>query len=151
MKAEGLLFRGFQSSRILDVSGSVTRRHIVDQLNTLIAVSTYAPIAITVVVLVFVFLVFRKVFGGISRNNALLTNGEPAQATVLQLWDTGVSLNDNPQVGLVLEVRPQNRPAYQVQTKSFISRLKVSQVQTGAVVAVKVDPTDPAKVALDLH
>jgi hypothetical protein len=123
----------------------------VDQLNTLIAVSTYAPIAITVVVLVFVFLVFRKVFGGISRNNALLMNGEPAQATVLQLWDTGVSLNDNPQVGLLLEVHPQNRSTYQVQTKSFISRLKVSQVQTGAVVAVKVDPTDPAKVALDLR
>ena len=122
-----------------------------DQLNTLIAVSTYAPIAITVVVLVFVFLVFRKVFGGISRNNALLMNGEPAQATVLQLWDTGVSLNDNPQVGLLLEVHPQNRPTYQVQTKSFISRLKVSQVQTGAVVAVKVDPTDPAKVALELR
>jgi hypothetical protein len=122
----------------------------VDQLNTLIAISAFAPIAITVVVLVFVFLVFRKVFGGIAQNNALLTRGEPAQATVLQLWDTGVSLNDNPQVGLLLEVRPQNRPAYQVQTKSFISRLKVSQVQTGAVVAVKVDPTDPAKVALDL-
>jgi hypothetical protein len=123
----------------------------VDQLNTLIAVSTIAPIAITVIVLVFVFLVLRKVFGGIARNNALLASGEPAQATVLQLWDTGVSLNDNPQVGLLLEVRPQNRPAYQVQTKSFISRLKVSQVQTGAVVAVKVDPADPAKVALDLR
>jgi hypothetical protein len=123
----------------------------VDQLNTLIAVSTFAPIAITVVVLIFVFLVFRKVFGGIAQNNALLTSGEPAQATVLQLWDTGVSLNDNPQVGLLLEVRPHNRPAYQVQTKSFISRLNVSQVQTGAVVAVKVDPTNPAKVALDLH
>ena len=122
-----------------------------NQLSTLIAVSTYAPIAITVVVLVFVFLVFRKVFGGIARSNALLVNGEPAQATVLQLWDTGVSLHDNPQVGLLLEVHPQNRPAYQVQTKSFISRLKVSQVQTGAVVAVKVDPTDPAKVALDLR
>jgi hypothetical protein len=123
----------------------------VDQLNTLIAVSTIAPIAITIVVLIFVFLVLRKVFGGIAQNNTLLTSGEPAQATVLQLWDTGVSLNDNPQVGLLLEVRPQNRPAYQVQTKSFISRLKVSQVQTGAVAAVKVDPTDPAKVALDLR
>ena len=122
-----------------------------DQLNTLIAISTIAPIAITIVVLMFVFLVLRKVFSGISQNKALLTSGEPAQATVLQLWDTGVSLNDNPQVGLLLEVRPQHRPAYQVQTKSFISRLKVSQVQTGAVVAVKVDPTDPAKVALDLH
>jgi hypothetical protein len=123
----------------------------VDQLNTLIAVSTIAPIAITIVVLIFVFMVLRRVFGGMAQNNALLTSGEPAQATVLQLWDTGVSLNDNPQVGLLLEVRPQNRPAYQVQTKSFISRLKVAQVQTGAVVAVKVDPADPAKVALDLR
>jgi hypothetical protein len=123
----------------------------VDQLSTLIAVSAIAPIAITIVVVVVVFVVFRRVFGGISQNNAMLVSGEPAQATVLQLWDTGVSLNDNPQVGLLLEVCSQNRPAYQVQTKSFISRLKVSQVQTGAVVAVKIDPTDPAKVALDLR
>ena len=122
-----------------------------DQLNTLIAVSTIAPIAITVVVLIVVFMVFRKVFGGIAQNNTLLASGEPAQATVLQLWDTGVSLNDNPQVGLLLEVHPHDRPAYQVQIKSFISRLKVAQVQTGAVVAVKVDPTNPAKVALDLR
>jgi hypothetical protein len=121
-----------------------------DQFNTLIAVSTIVPIVITIVVVVLVLGVFRRVFKGISQNNVLLTSGEPAQATVLKLWDTGVMLNNNPQVGLLLEVRPQNRPTYQVQIQSFISLLKVSQVQTGAVVAVKVDPTDPTKVALDL-
>jgi hypothetical protein len=120
------------------------------QFNTLIAVSTIVPIVISIVVVVLVIGVFRKVFGGISQSNALLMSGEPARATVLKLWDTGVSLNDNPQVGLLLEVHPQNRPAYQVQTKSFVSRLKVSQVQTGAVVAVKLDPADPSKIALDL-
>ena len=104
----------------------------------------------TIVVLFFVFRIFRNVTGGIKSNNQLLMTGEPAQATVLRLWDTGVMLNNNPQVGLALEVQPSNRPSYQVETKQFISHIRLSQVQPGSTVAVRVDPTDPSKVALAL-
>ena len=79
-----------------------------------------------------------------------MAKGVPAQATILKMWDTGTTVNDNPLVGLLLEVRPQDRPAYQVQTQSLVSRLKIPLVQTGATVPVKFDPSDPAKVALDL-
>ncbi|MCI0397076.1 MAG: hypothetical protein L0332_03840 [Chloroflexi bacterium] len=71
-----------------------------------------------------------------------------AQATILNMWDTGVTLNDNPQVGMLLEVHPTDRPAYQVQTKAVISRFRLLQYQVGAVVPVKYDPTDPSKVIL---
>ena len=43
-----------------------------------------------------------------------------------------------------------NRPAYQVQTKCYVSRLRIPQVQPGAVVAVRIDPQNQAKVALQL-
>ena len=100
--------------------------------------------------LFFAFRVMRKVFGGMAQTQALIANGMPAQATILRMWDTGTTVNDNPLVGLLLEVRPQDRPAYQAQTQSLVSRLKIPLVQTGATVPVRFDPADPTKVALDL-
>jgi hypothetical protein len=73
-----------------------------------------------------------------------------AQATILNMWDTGTTLNDNPQVGLLLEVHPAGGQPYQVQTKSLVSRLKIPMVQIGNVVPVKYDPRDPSKVVLAL-
>ena len=96
------------------------------------------------------FVVFRSVFGRIRENNRVLTTGEAAQATILRLWDTGTRLNDNPQVGLLMEGRPMGRPAYQLEKKAFVSLIKLSQVQPGSVVNVKIDPTNPQNVALAL-
>jgi hypothetical protein len=73
-----------------------------------------------------------------------------AQATILNVWDTGTTLNDNPQVGLLLEVHPMGGQPYQVQTKSLVSRLKIPMIQVGNVVPVKYDPRDPSKVVLAL-
>ena len=81
-----------------------------------------------VVTFAIVFIVFRKVLGGINQQNQLLGTGEAAEATVLGLQDTGVQLNNNPQVRLLLEVRPANRPSYQTETKCFVSFLKLAQL-----------------------
>src|SRR5258708_7897095 len=107
-------------------------------------------VGITILTLGIIFFVFRRIGGMMNASNQLLATGEPAQAKILRMWDTGTTLNDNPMVGLALEVHPASRPAYQVETKALISRLKISQVQTGATVAVRFDPTDPSKVALVL-
>jgi hypothetical protein len=119
-----------------------------------IAASMGIGLVITCVTLLFtgliIFFVYRTVFGKINQSNKLLASGVPAQARVLQLADTGVRLNDNPQVKLVLEVHPMGQPAYQVETTSFISMIKLAQVQPGQTVNVRYDPADPSKVALAL-
>jgi hypothetical protein len=79
-----------------------------------------------------------------------MTDAVLAQATILNMWDTGVTMNDNPQVGLLLEVHPAGAQPYQVQTKSLVSRLKIPMIQIGSVVPVKYDPRDPSKVVLSL-
>jgi hypothetical protein len=127
-----------------------TMEALQNQVSLITTVAIVGSILITVIVLAVVFLVFRRAFSSIGQSNRLLATGEAAQATVLRLWDTGVKLNDNPQVGLVLEVRPTSRPAYQVETKCFVSLIKLAQVQPGALVNVKFDPMDPNKVALAL-
>lgn len=107
-------------------------------------------IAVLGLILVPVLLSLRRDFVSLSQASALLATGEPAQAKILKLRDTGTTLNDNPKVELLLEVYPADRAAYQVTTKCYVSRLRISQVQTGAVIAVKIDPQDVTKVALDL-
>ncbi len=107
-----------------------------------------ATVLISVVVIVFVVLLMRRVFAMAAPNKELLTSGEDAQATVMSLWDTGTTVNDNPMVGLLLQVQSANRPAYQVQTTSLISRLATAQFQPGARLAVKIDPKNPQRVAI---
>ncbi len=117
-----------------------------------ILLTALIPIVLTVVislaVIVFVVIVLRKVGAMAAPNRELLATGENAQATIVNLWDTGTSVNDNPLVGLLLEVRPASRPPYQVKTSLLISRLQIPQYQPGRVLAVKLDPTNPEKVAI---
>ena len=119
-----------------------------DPLSTLITLSILLPIVfgigITVMILVWVRNLMRTMAG------ANLKDGTLAQATILRIWDTGMTLNDNPVVGFLLEVRPQNLPAYQAESKSMISRLSISQFQPGATIPVKIDPQNHARVVLDI-
>ncbi|SRR5258708_2807364 len=119
-------------------------------LSSMFVMPLVLGIGITVFTLVIIFVVFRRVFGMVGASNQLLATGEPAQATILRMWDTGTRLNDNPMVGLALEVHPASRPPYQVETRALVPLVKISQVQTGANIAVRFDPTDPSKVALVL-
>jgi hypothetical protein len=75
--------------------------------------------------------------------------GKPAAATVVQIWDTGVTVNDDPVVGFVLDVKPEGQPAFQAKTKALISRLAIPRIQPGAELRVMYDPNDHAQVALD--
>ncbi len=78
------------------------------------------------------------------------TNGLPATATVLKIWETGVRVNHNPVVGFLLEIHAEGLLPYEAQTKALISILMIPQIQPGAVLKVKYDPDDPKRVALDI-
>jgi len=79
----------------------------------------------------------------------LLETGEPAEATILEVRDTGMTVNEiYPVVKVLLEVRPQGRPAYQAETQMMINRMDIPQVQPGLVVPVKFDPRNPRHVAV---
>ncbi len=82
------------------------------------------------------------------RAEGVLRRGLPAEAVVLKVWDTGTSLNDNPQVGLLLEVRPADGAPFQTETASVASRLEAARICPGAIVQVKYDPQDRRRVAL---
>lgn len=88
---------------------------------------------------------------GISATREVQAVGESAQATILQIVDTGMTINNDPVVDLVLEVRRRDQSSYQARTRTPISRLDVPRFQPGAVVPVRVDPRDPDRVAVDVY
>ena len=75
-----------------------------------------------------------------------IKNGVTAEATVLSVWDTGVSINDNPQVGMLLDVRPSMAPAFQAQAKKLVSRINTGAIQPGMKVQVLYDPANPKRI-----
>ncbi len=83
------------------------------------------------------------------RTRRVLKNGEPGRARVLRMFETGITINDNPMVKLEMEVTPQRGPTYIATSKTVVSRLNPMMYGPGTVVAVKIDRQDPQLVVVD--
>lgn len=100
----------------------------------------YSLIAVGVFfVATFLFLFGAPVVSGLT-NRAIKKTGIPAQAEILQIWDTGTTINENPVVRMRLEVRPSDGPAFVAEEEKLISRLKIPAIQPGAIIQVRYDP-----------
>ena len=89
-------------------------------------------------------------FSGRKEACEIVAIGRSATAKIVRLLDTGATINQDPVVDFVLEVRPGEGTPYEAHSKALISRLEVPQFQPGRVVPVKVDPKDSRRVAIDL-
>src|SRR5580704_15862128 len=88
---------------------------------------------------------------GVSDVKELQASGIPAEAAILQIWDTGITVNEDPVIGMRVEVRPKDGAPYEATIKkSEISRLDLPQFQPGNVIPVRIDPKDPQHVAIDV-
>jgi hypothetical protein len=71
-------------------------------------------------------------------------HGVEADATILAVSDTGVTLNKNPYVRLRLRVQPPGMAMYETEVKAMVSRVSIPRPGDG--VRVKFDPDKPEKV-----
>jgi len=71
-------------------------------------------------------------------------HGVEADATILAVSDTGVTLNQHPYVKLRLRVEPFGRPVYETEAKALVSRVAIPRPGDG--VRVKFDPNRPERV-----
>ena len=90
-------------------------------------------------------------YSGEGDNRPIRETGLAASAEVLEIWDTGVRVNDNPVVGFRLRVTLEDGTSYEAETRNVVSVVHIPQVQPGAVLPVKVDPGDRERVALDIY
>lgn len=111
---------------------------------------TIVPIVAITVVGLAVFFVFVRRFMGADRR--LLANGIAGTALVLGVRDTGITINN---VNAVLEARLQvtlpGRPPYETTAEVTLGRTRWGALQPGMTVAVRADPANPARVAIDWH
>jgi hypothetical protein len=89
---------------------------------------------------------------GVSDAKALQSTGVAAEATVQKIWDTGITVNQDPVIGMEVEVQPaEGQPWRATIPKSLISRLDIPRFQPGQRVSVRYNPQDRSRVALDMY
>jgi hypothetical protein len=122
------------------------------------------PVIITVVLLLLPFVVVGFIFYGVffgaaapfrratRGNKRVLAAGRPAKAFVKSISESSlgatVTVNDQPYLNLTLEIHDGYSDPYIISFDTIVPRTEVPRVQPGNKIAVKVDPSDPEKVAI---
>lgn len=87
---------------------------------------------------------------GVADTKILQETGVAAEATIVKIWDTGITVNDDPVIGMEVQVYPAEGESWRATIpKSLISRLDIPQFQPGQTVQVRFDPQDRSRVGLD--
>ncbi|HEY4276622.1 MAG TPA: hypothetical protein VGM91_00290 [Conexibacter sp.] len=90
--------------------------------------------------------------GGLGRRQVetqrLMATGLIGHATVRELRDTEVLVNDNPLIEFELLVSVEDRGPYLVTHRQVVSRLVLANFQPGTSIPVRVDPADPDRVLI---
>jgi len=85
------------------------------------------------------------VFGG--KKKKLLAEGIQAQAVVINVQDTGMTINDNPRVKLTFQVQPEGGAPFEAAKKVTVSRVSIPRV--GDKYIVRYDPADTSNIEFD--
>lgn len=81
--------------------------------------------------------------------NRIATTGLTGTASITGLTQTGMSLNDQPQVEMELLVSIPGRAPYQARRKEFVPLILLGRLSSGMPLPVKVDPIDPQSLIID--
>lgn len=87
---------------------------------------------------------------GVADTKTLQETGVAAQGVIVRIWDTGITVNDDPVIGMEVEVySAEGEPWLATIPKSLISRLDIPRFQPGEIVHIRFDPQDRSRVGLD--
>ncbi|HSN09993.1 MAG TPA: hypothetical protein VLS85_13215 [Hanamia sp.] len=78
----------------------------------------------------------------------LNNTGIPGKAKILEVHETNVAVNNNPQLRLVLELN-NNGEVYTTNCKTIVSKFTPNYFQPGKEVNVKIDPANEKNVIVD--
>ena len=111
-----------------------------------------APLFGSIFSLIFI-LIFGLAFGipylRNKKRKQLLATGKTAKGKIIDMWDTGVTINNQPQIGMTIEVTPDFEPSFKAEVIQVISRLQTAYYQVGTSCVVKYDPNNKKTVAIE--
>lgn len=95
------------------------------------------------------YLFYRIFFKSLINASRLQKTGLPGTARIVEVRDTGVTINKSPLVKLILEVKNNFGQRYTAETRTMVSRINPRVLVPGSEVPVKIDPTNEMNVVLD--
>ena len=95
------------------------------------------------------FLFYKLFFGPMIMSSRLQKTGISGKALIREVHDTGVTINNNPQVKLVIDVKNYLGQTYSTTMRVLVSRLQPNMYQTGMTIPVKIDPKNENNVVVD--
>ena len=95
------------------------------------------------------YLFYRLFFAPMILASRLRKTGIPGKAVIKEVHDTGVTINNSPQVKLVLDVKNSFGQVYTATVRTLISRLQPQMYQAGMTIPVLIDPKDENKMVID--
>jgi hypothetical protein len=83
------------------------------------------------------------------QSEQLKLTGIPGRATILELTQTGMYINEQPQVKLKLRVEPQGQQPYELEKRITVPLVALGALSSGHPLNVYVDRADSSKIAID--
>lgn len=82
------------------------------------------------------------------RENFLIQNGIQGEAEILNREQTGIYINNIPQVKFLLKITTPFDETYQIEYKDAVSMLDLNSINVGAKLPVYVDPNNEKNILL---
>jgi hypothetical protein len=91
----------------------------------------------------------RKWQKGYGEAQRIKAQGVPGQATIMSMRQTGVYVNEQPQIELQLQVHDEMYGSRQITMKEYVPLMLLGALSTGRPLPVKVDPANPSNVVIE--
>lgn len=77
-----------------------------------------------------------------------IPNGVTTSARVVEVWDTGATVNMDPMIGLLLEFSTTTGALVHVKTRTVVPRLNAPLIKPSTAVEILYDPEKPTRFTL---
>ena len=126
--------------RLNQVSLIIVAVVLVASLGVIVIKAPVAAVIITAGTIALTAFCFWFFFHDEVRNNRLRERGQAAEATIIEVSETGITVQDNyPLAKLRLRVEPASKEPYEVTTKCLMNRFEIPAYQPGNRISVLVD------------
>jgi citrate lyase gamma subunit len=122
---------------------------IIAVITTTGSMGIYITAGILLLIFGMCYLFYKILFAPMINSSRLQKNGIPGTARIISVNDTGVTINNNPQVKLNLEVKNSFGQRYNASCRVLVSRINPNAYAAGMEVPVKIDPKNEQNVVLD--
>ncbi|MFT3909634.1 MAG: hypothetical protein QM737_09430 [Ferruginibacter sp.] len=94
-------------------------------------------------------LLYKFLFQEMILASRLSKTGKPGKAIIKNVYDTNVTVNNQPQVKLVLELKNSLGQTYIANVRTLVSRIRPDIYRPGMTVRVLIDPNNENKMVID--